>query len=87
VKNYLKHSDRFPTGQVGPELIYGTEPPEKYLYDGTNQSNGFPITKATDTSRFTPVPPSDQISFTKAGTYHYFCEIHGSQMSGDIVVG
>ena len=26
-------------------------------------------------------------TFTKAGTYHYFCEIHGPQMSGTIVVG
>jgi plastocyanin len=87
VKNYLKHSDQFPTGQVGPELIYGTEPPGKYAYDGTNHGNGFLITKATDTFPFTPLPPSDQITFTKAGTYHYFCEIHGPEMSGDIVVG
>jgi len=71
---------------MGPELVYGTEPAGKYIYDGTNHGNGFLITKLTARS-VPPFPISDQITFTKAGTYHYFCEIHGPQMSGDIVVG
>jgi plastocyanin len=87
VKEYFKHSDQFPSGQVGPELIYGTEPAGKVVFDGTNHGNGFLVTKATDTLPFTPPGPSDQVTFTKAGVYHYFCQIHGPDMSGTIVVG
>jgi plastocyanin len=87
VKKYFKTSDQFPVGQVGPEEVYGTEAPGKYQYDGTNHGNGFLVTKVTDTAPFSPGPPSVQVTFTRAGVYHYFCQIHGPQMSGTIVVG
>ena len=41
----------------------------------------------TDTFALSPLfQPSTQVKFTKPGVYHYFCEIHGPDMAGDIVV-
>jgi plastocyanin len=86
LKKYFAHSDQFPAGQVGPELVYGSDP-GKVTFDGTNHGNGFLVTKATDTAPFSFPPAATTVTFTKAGTYHYFCEIHGPTMSGTIVVG
>jgi len=32
------------------------------------------------------LPGEDAVTFTRAGTYHYYCGIHGKTMAGDIVV-
>ena len=34
----------------------------------------------------TAFPKSDRITFTKAGTYAYYCAVHGNDMAGEIVV-
>ncbi len=83
--------DLFPTGpgspnQVAPVLLYGSEPKGQYNYDGTNHGNGFFATPLTAGSHAIPLPHASKVTFTKAGTYHYFCWIHGPDMSGTIVV-
>jgi plastocyanin len=85
---------RSPNGpnQVAPPFIYGSEPPAAngaYAYDGTNHGNGFLWTPLTDDQPGNPpqgLPGETKVTFTKPGTYHYFCAIHGPSMSGDIVV-
>jgi plastocyanin len=32
------------------------------------------------------LPGEDAVTFTRTGTYHYYCGIHGKTMAGDIVV-
>ena len=86
IHKYLSTSDQFPSGQVAPEEVYGTDPPGTG-YDGTNHGNGFFVTRVVDRTSLTPeVGSSVKVTFTKPGTYHYFCEIHGPDMSADIVV-
>ena len=86
-----KKIDLLPTGpgspnQVAPLLIYGTEPKGQYNYDGTNHGNGFFATPLTAGSPAVPLPRASKVTFTAPGTYHYFCWIHGPDMSGTIVV-
>lgn len=89
IDGFQKQFDLFPTGpgtpnQVSPALVYGTDPGQAAVYDGTNHGNGF-----FSTPLFGSVPGlarSTQITFPKAGTYHYFCLLHGEEMAGDIVV-
>ena len=61
-----------------------------YTYDGTSHGNGVlstPILNAAPGAPFGPAfSASTSVTFTKAGTYHYFCLIHGPGMSGNIVV-
>ena len=33
-----------------------------------------------------PFPSNDSVTFTKAGTYTYYCAVHGNDMKGEIVV-
>jgi plastocyanin len=72
--------------QLTPLFNYGTEPGGKYVYDGTSHGNGFLATFVIDDEPASPPPESVQITFTKPGTYHYFCMVHGPDMAGDIVV-
>jgi plastocyanin len=86
-----KKTDLLPTGpgspnQVAPFLLYGSEPKGQYNYDGTNHGNGFFATPLTTGTPGVPLPHASKVTFTKAGTYHYFCWIHGPDMSGTIVV-
>lgn len=92
---FMAATDLLPLGppgtpnQASPVLIYGSEPPGRYLYDGSNHGNGFLATGLTDDQPGDPpngLPQTTSVTFTKPGTYHYFCLIHGPDMSGDIVV-
>lgn len=91
---FVAQTDLFPLppgspDQVTPVLIYGSEPPGPMIYNGSNHGNGFLATGLTDDAPGDPpngLPQSRAITFTKSGTYHYFCIIHGPDMSGDIVV-
>lgn len=48
-------------------------------YDGTGLRNsGVP--------KEFPKPSSYQLTFTKAGTYHYYCAIHGPAQAGTVVL-
>jgi plastocyanin len=86
-----KTTDLFPTGpgspnQVAPFLIYGSEPKGQYNYDGTNHGNGFFSTPLTSGSSAVPIPRAWKVKFTKAGTFSYFCWIHGPDMAGKVIV-
>lgn len=86
---FEKQYDLFPTGptapnQVSPALVYGTDPGKPAIYDGANHGNGFFATPLIGAAP--GLASSTQITFPKAGTYHYFCLLHGEEMSGDIVV-
>jgi plastocyanin len=89
-EKFVSQVDLLPQGpnspnQVGPYFVYGTEPKGKYQYDGTNHGNGFLATPLT--AGFpAPIPKVFSVTFTKPGTYHYICLIHGPDMSGNIVV-
>jgi plastocyanin len=92
VDAFFKATDLLPQGpgspnQVMPPFVFGSEPaPAGYRYDGTNHGNGFLITPLMDLNPASPLPDSVKVTFTKPGTYKYFCGIHGSDMSGAIVV-
>lgn len=86
-KKYFKTSDQFPFGQVGPEEIYGTDPPGT-AYDGSNHGNGFFTTPVVQKGGLPglKIRSATTLTITTPGTYKYFCEIHGPHMSGTIVV-
>jgi plastocyanin len=72
--------------QVNPFTVFGSEPPRPYEHTGSNHGNGFLATPNLDKNPNSPPPESFSVKFTKPGTYHYICMIHGKDMSGDIVV-
>jgi plastocyanin len=39
-----------------------------------------------DTNPVTDLPKSERVTFTKTGTYAYYCAVHGNDMAGEIVV-
>jgi plastocyanin len=97
-KDYLdawfKQTDLLPVGpgapnQLTPIDVYGTDPPgpsNSWTYDGKNHGNGFFATPVIDDVPGGPLAGSSRVVFTAPGTYHYICAIHGSEMSGDVVV-
>jgi plastocyanin len=97
-KNYIlglmKKVDLVPLGpnapnQAAPFFPYGSDPAGVYTYDGANHGNGFLATPLIDDQPGAPprgLAGASAITFTKAGKYHYFCLLHGPDMSGDIVV-
>lgn len=91
IQAFMKKTDLFPMGpkspnQASPVFPYGTEPKGKYSYDGTNHGNGFFVTPLTAGSPHVPLPHASTVTFTKAGTFKYFCLIHGPDMSGTVTV-
>jgi plastocyanin len=87
----IESLDQFPVApgapnQVNPFTVFGSEPPGPYIYTGSNHGNGFLATPTIDKDPNSPPPESFSVKFTKSGSYHYFCMIHGKEMSGDIVV-
>lgn len=94
IEGLMKKVDLLPMGpgspnQVAPFFPYGSEPRGSYSYDGTNHGNGFLATPLNDDQPGAPpngLAGASQVRFTKAGTFRYFCLIHGPDMSGSIVV-
>ncbi|HZO96505.1 MAG TPA: hypothetical protein VFB42_03950 [Gaiellaceae bacterium] len=91
VQGFATKTDLFPVGpgkpnQVAPVIPFGSEPKGQYRYDGANHGNGFLATPVAADAPGIPLPRSVKVTFTKAGTYKYFCWIHGPDMSGTIVV-
>jgi plastocyanin len=91
IQGFQKKTDLFPMGpkapnQVAPVILRGTEPAGQFRYDGTSHGNGFFSTPTTGSRKIGPLPISAKVTFTKAGTYKYFCWIHGPEMGGTIVV-
>jgi plastocyanin len=89
-------TDLFPIGPPGapnqamPDLIYGSEapttPPATWTYSGDDYGIGYLQTPVMDTAAASPPPGQESVAFTKAGTYHYYCAIHGKDMSGTVTV-
>lgn len=93
-KKYLqqwgKKTDLMPQGpsspnQVTPILPYGTDPKSVPYEGNATHGNGFFATPLTAGAPI-GIPRSSKVKFTTPGTYHYFCWIHGPDMSGTIVV-
>jgi plastocyanin len=69
-----------------PRYAYPSEAPGAPVsYDGTNHGDGFLNSGVLDGDPKTPFPQKFTVSFSKAGTYSYFCAIH-SFMTGKITV-
>jgi plastocyanin len=93
VEQFFKDTDQQPTGpgapnQFSPVNVFGSDPASNgaYTYNGSNHGNGFFATPVIDKVPGPPLAGSSRITFTTPGTYHYFCAIHGPEMSGDVVV-
>jgi plastocyanin len=75
-----------PTG-IDPRTLYPSEAPgAPAVYDGTNHGNGYINTGIIDVDGATPMPQKAAITFTKPGTYEYYCIVHGAEMKGKVTV-
>lgn len=85
-KEYLD-SKPFLGPVLNPFVVYRSDAPGTAVsFDGTNHGNGYFNTGLIDADKHTPFPSSDSVTFTKAGTYAYYCAVHGNDMKGEIVV-
>jgi len=66
----------YPSEPFGTPLVVG----------GTQHGNGFVNTGLLDDDKTTPMPKSTAVSFSKPGTYQYYCIVHGAEMKGSITV-
>ena len=72
---------------LNPFVVYRSDAPGTPVsLDGTNHGNGYFNTGVLDTDKRSPFPSSDAVTFTKPGTYAYYCTVHGNDMAGEIVV-
>jgi plastocyanin len=72
---------------LSPFVVYRSEAPGTAVsFDGANHGNGYFNTGVLDADEKSPFPSSDSVTFTKAGTYTFYCAVHGNDMSGQIVV-
>ena len=72
---------------IDPTTLYPSEPPGTALvHDGASHGNGYVNTGIIDVDSATPMPTSSQITFTKPGTYDYYCIVHGAEMKGKVTV-
>jgi plastocyanin len=87
-KAYLdEHAKRFFGPVFEPFVTFRSEAPGSPIsFDGANHGNGYVNTGVLDANPVTPLPKSDTVKFTKAGTYAYYCAIHGNDMAGESVV-
>jgi plastocyanin len=66
-----------PTFAFSPKWAYPSEAPgAPVTYDGTNHGDGFLNSGVLDGSSATPFPQKFTVSFSKPGTYTFFCAIH-----------
>jgi plastocyanin len=87
-KAYLdEHAERFFGPVFEPFVTFRSEAPGSPIsFDGANHGNGYVNTGVLDANPVTAFPKSERITFTKAGTYAYYCAVHGNDMAGEIVV-
>ena len=72
---------------LDPFVVYRSDAPGTAVsFDGSNHGNGYFNTGILDADAASPFPSKDSVTFTKAGTYAYYCAVHGTDMSGEIVV-
>ena len=67
----------YPSQPFGTQLVVG---------DGTVHGNGYVNTGVLDPEAATPQPDKTTVTFSKAGTYAYYCIVHGAEMKGTIKV-
>ena len=73
--------------ELNPFVVYRSDAPGTAVsFDGANHGNGYFNTGILDADKDTPFPSNDSVTFTKAGTYAYYCAVHGNDMKGEIVV-
>jgi len=81
-----------PANQVMPDYVYGSEPstgPGTWTYSDDEFGIGYLQTPLMDDAPGDPpagLPGEETVVFTRAGTYHYYCGIHGKDMSGTVTV-
>jgi plastocyanin len=86
---FITATDLFPTGpgspnQVGPALVYGTDPAVGgvYTYTGAaSHGNGFFATSVVTSQSGLPLPSQVKVRFTAPGTYTYICQIHENMVA------
>jgi plastocyanin len=72
---------------LDPFTVYPSEqPPAGLVVNGTSHGNGFVNTGMLDDVDSTPLPKSSTVTFTKPGTYEYYCIVHGAEMKGTVTV-
>lgn len=75
-----------PTLAIDPKWAFPTEAPgAPIVLDGANHGDGVVNSGVLDGDAKTPFPQKVQVSFSKPGTYDYFCAIH-TNMTGKITV-
>ena len=86
--SYLdEHAKTFFGPVFEPFVTFRSEAPGTPIsLDGTNHGNGYVNTGVLDANPTTPFPKSERVTFTKPGTYAYYCAVHGNDMKGEIVV-
>ena len=87
-KPYLDEQAKTFFGPVfEPFVTFRSEAPGTPIsFDGANHGNGYVNTGIIDANPATAMPSSEKVTFTKAGTYKYYCAVHGNDMAGEIVV-
>ena len=87
-KAYLdEHAKNFFGPVFEPFVTFRSEAPGTPIsFDGANHGNGYVNTGVLDANPVTDFPKSERVTFTKAGTYAYYCAVHGNDMAGEIVV-
>jgi plastocyanin len=72
---------------LDPRTAYPSEPfATPLVVGGTSHGNGFVNTGLLDDDKATPLPKSNTVSFSKPGTYEYYCIVHGAEMKGSVTV-
>jgi plastocyanin len=77
---------------IGPagldaRTVYPSEPfGSPLVVNGTSHGNGYVNTGMLDDVKASPLPKSSTVSFSKPGTYQYYCIVHGAEMKGSVTV-
>jgi plastocyanin len=70
---------------VNPVAAYPSDPPTGPIaYNGATHGNGFLNSGVLDADAKSPQAAEAAYVFTKAGTYTYYCLVHGAEMKGTI---
>jgi plastocyanin len=94
VDSFTAANDLIPAGPGSPNqfpgpYLFGTQPPDAsgaYPHSQSTHGNGFEWTPLVAPAGSGPLGPTVKVRFTQAGTYRYFCGIHGRAMSGKVTV-
>jgi plastocyanin len=70
-------------GTLNPFATYRSEAPGTPIAFG---GDGFASTGILDANKASDFPARETVTFTKAGTYTYYCVVHGPDMKGTITV-